>query len=160
VDFTWLDQSALALWVRETQWGYPIVLTAHVIGMAAVVGTVLMFALRVLGFASRVPIAGLDRLLSVAWCGFALNALSGIALFVAEPAKFLASGAFQTKIALIFAGAISIWLVTRSIADGERAMSAGATVRAKLTAALSIGCWLGAIVAGRLIAYTTSVMGP
>jgi hypothetical protein len=155
----WLDQTALALWVRESEWGYPIVLTAHVIGMSAVVGTVLMFGLRALGYAARVPLAWLDSLFSLAWSGFALNALSGIALFVAESNKFLTSTAFQIKMASILAGCVSIWLVARSRGDSGQFLDV-ASARTKVIAVISMTLWLGAIVAGRLIAYTTTSGGP
>ena len=149
---TWLDQSALALWVRESQWGYPIVLSAHVIGMAAVVGTALMFGLWTLGYGRRAPPQWLDRFFTVAWFGFALNFLSGVALFVADAGKFLTSTAFQIKIAMIVAGGISIWIASRSVAASSGSDVPGKT---KIVAALSMVFWLSAIVAGRLIAYTT-----
>jgi hypothetical protein len=150
---TWIHDTAIGEWVRASEWGYPIVLTAHAIGMAAVVGPVLAFDLRVLGFARRMPLAWFDAIYPIAWLGFGVNALSGAALFTGDPAKFVASRPFQVKIALILAGMVAIFLLGRSLETQTAAADARPSGRARLIAALSIIFWLGAITAGRLIAY-------
>jgi len=111
-----------------------------------------MIDIRVLGFASRIPIAAFDRLFTVAWIGVTLNVLSGIMLFSADAARFATNRMFQIKIALIIAGAISVWVLLREIMTGPQG-EAVITPRAKAVAALSIIFWLGAITAGRLTAY-------
>jgi len=150
----WIHDTAIGEWVRASEWGYPIVLTAHAIGMAVVVGAVLVFDLRVLGFARRMPLAWFDRIYPLAWLGFGLNALSGAALFTGDPEKFVASRPFQIKIALILAGAVAIFMLGRSLqTQMAAAADTRAPARARVIAALSIVFWLGAITAGRLIAY-------
>ncbi len=150
----WLFKSPVGLFVQESSWGYPAVLSTHAVGMGIVVGSVLMYDFRVLGFANKISLAWFDRLYLLAWFGFALNAVSGALLFTGDPVKFAFSTPFQIKILLIFAGAWSIWLLGRSIhrdIAGER--TGVASTKSKWIAALSIFFWIGAIVAGRLIAY-------
>ena len=127
-------------------------LSAHAIGMSIVVGVVLMIDLRVLGFAERIPISAFERLFSVAWVGVAINVVSGVMLFSADAQRFATNYMFQIKIALIFVGAISVWVLLREIMGGPRG-EAVITPRAKVVAAISIVLWLGAITAGRLTAY-------
>jgi Family of unknown function (DUF6644) len=148
----WLQATWMGVFVRESLWGYPTVLSAHAIGMAIVVGMVLMIDIRVLGFAQRIPIAAFDRLFGVAWLGVGLNVLSGIMLFSADAVRFATNRMFQIKIALIIAGAISVWVLLREIMSGPQG-EAVISPRAKVVATLSIIFWLGAITAGRLTAY-------
>lgn len=148
----WLESSGMGVFVRESLWGYPTVLSAHAIGMAIVVGMVLMIDVRVLGFVSRIPIASFNRLFGVAWLGVALNVVSGVMLFSADAVRFASNRMFQLKIGLIILGAISVWVLLREIMTGPQG-EAVITPRAKIVAALSIIFWLGAITAGRLTAY-------
>jgi hypothetical protein len=156
MDFlTWLHNSTIGVWVRESDWGYPIVLTSHAIGMAIVVGAVLMFDLRALGYGKRLAMTWFDKIFVVAWGGFALNLISGLGLFAGDPVKFVFHRAFQIKIVLIIAGGISVWMLGGLASEPER-LPAGAefSLRTKVIATISLIFWIGAIAAGRLIAYT------
>ena len=81
----------------DSIWGYPIVLSAHAVGMSIVVGTVLMIDLRVLGLAGDAPLASFRNMFWVTWFGVFLNFTSGVALFASDPAKFLVHPAFWNK---------------------------------------------------------------
>ena len=54
-----LEDSALGMYVSSSIWGYPIVLSLHALGMAALVGVSLMLAFRALGFAKVIPVTSL-----------------------------------------------------------------------------------------------------
>jgi hypothetical protein len=150
--FAWLEQTGLAVQVRESLWVYPTVLTCHAIGMAVVVGLLIMIDLRVLGYARGIPMTALDTLYSFAWAGFALNLVSGSMLFVADAQKFVTSTPFIIKIVGIIIGGVLAWLLARMVATvpGGRGAMPG---NARAVAAVSIVVWLIAITAGRLTAY-------
>ena len=57
----WLEQTQLSLWLRESDWGHPIVLCFHAVGMGIVVGVSLMFSARVLGYSKDFPLACLRQ---------------------------------------------------------------------------------------------------
>jgi len=154
-----LSQSDLIRLVAESDYGYPAVLTAHAIGMALVVGIVLVFDLRVLGLAKRIPLSVLRRFFTVAWIGFAINLTSGTLLFLANYTAFIKNVAFITKISLLLIAALCTWLLARDIESNRLPAAAqGAietpTSRARMIAALSVILWLGAITAGRIVGYT------
>src|SRR5437764_2336031 len=86
---TQLEETNLSIWLRESDWSQPILLCFHAVGMAMVVGISLMFSARVLGYAKDFPLAGFDKLFGLAWIGFAMNAVSGTLLFIAEPRRLL-----------------------------------------------------------------------
>ena len=149
----WLEQSMIGVWVAQS-WGYPLVLSCHAVGMAIVVGTVIMINLRLLGFATAIPFSFFLELSRVTLFGVILNIASGLALFSGNPLKFFYHPAFWIKLSLILLGSLSVWWGLRSVrlmSPGTELMTASNTV--KLVASFSLFCWLGAIVAGRLIAY-------
>ncbi len=149
-----LETSGLATWVAESLYAYPIVLGLHAIGLAIVVGLLIYVDLRLLNFLGDIPLSALLGPMKLAWFGFAVNALSGFALFASQATYIIYSPPFLIKIGLvILGGSIAFYLqrqTTKKVADWE-ADSVPSSVKA--AAAISLLCWMGAITAGRLIAY-------
>lgn len=155
----WLESTAIAVWMRDSLWAYPFVLTFHAIGMALLVGTMTVIALRVLGV-WRFSIAPLQKFFLVAWTGFSINAVSGVFLFLTAPSAFAGathfffSPTFRIKMLVIVLGGITVWLLQARLSrDGIDWLDGDAPQGAKALAALSIVFWFGAIMAGRLTAY-------
>jgi hypothetical protein len=171
MDFvSWLQELPLSEWVQTSDYGFPLLLAAHSIGLAGVVGILVVLDLRVLGFAQGIPIAALSRLMPVAWCGFVINALSGVLLFMANATRLVTNWAFILKMSAVVLGGIVSWMLWRSLAAGPAATSAvtptmaaaagpkvaatfTVTRNARITAVLSLLVWFGAILFGRVIAY-------
>lgn len=154
---TWLESTALAVLVREGAWQYPLLLCLHAIGLGVLVGTSTVIDLRLLGFARRLPIPPLQRLFSLIWGGLFLNAASGLVLFSADAQRFASSTNFQIKLLVIALGAGNAWLLRRHLSRSVWGTNDTSAVsgRVKFLAASSLMLWMGAIVAGRLLAYTT-----
>ncbi len=151
----WLYNSSLAESVRSTTWVYPWVNAFHSVGMGFLVGVIFMIILRVLGF-GRFSIAPLEKFLRVVWTAFALSLATGIALFASEAPRFFFSPTFRIKALLIILGGATAWMLSKIVfRDGGAGWSAtgDAPRAAKVIAALSLVCWVGAIFAGRLTAY-------
>lgn len=146
-----LQASELSQAIRYSQWRYAAVNTAHIFGIALLVGAILPMDLRLLGLYRRLPHPDLARLLlPVAATGLVVAALAGVGLFVVQARNYGVHPLFQAKIplvllgttaALVFHARAGLWL--------ERASPA----QARLHGALSLGCWVGALVLGRMIAY-------
>lgn len=149
----WLESSAVARLVQESIWGYPIVLSSHAVGMAILVGIVLMINFRVLGFAPGVPIRSLKVMFRVALIGLVINVVSGTMLFVANADAFYESNPFRIKIVLLVAGGVLLALLSKRIFGPEDSAARAAEGTTRIIAGASIVAWLGVIVAGRLIAY-------
>lgn len=142
----WLESTAASEWVRGAPsliFGFPGILSAHTVGMGLAAGINAAIALRILGVAPGVAIGEMRRFLPAMWFGFWLNFFSGIALLVGYPTKALTNPDFYLKLTLIAAG---VWLVPR-IRDRIETFP-------KALAICSLVCWSGAIIAGRLLAYT------
>src|SRR5688572_2935656 len=59
----WLQESPFGLWVAESIWAYPIILTLHTVGFGVLVGTSAFLDLRLLGVGAGVPLAPLEILI-------------------------------------------------------------------------------------------------
>jgi hypothetical protein len=57
------EQTSLSIWLRESDWGHPIALCAHAVGMGIVVGISIMFSARMLGYSKEFPLATFDKAL-------------------------------------------------------------------------------------------------
>jgi hypothetical protein len=145
----YLEQSGLAVWIRESGvlYGYPLILFLHTMGLSTVVGISAAIDLRILGVASAIPLASLNKLFGLLWAGFALTAATGTLLFIADATKHASNPAFFVKLAFVGGGVATVALVRRRVfRNGQRGAS---------LAAASLGCWLIAITAGRLMAYVS-----
>jgi hypothetical protein len=162
---TWLELTDFSTWLRESDWGYPVLLCFHAIGMGIVVGISWMYSARILGYAKDFPLQGFERLFGLAWFGFAINAASGVLLFVGEPRRLAATPAFWIKMVLIVFAGLSLWALEKALrgmddvdvlpgAGGAAAHEAVVTGAARTAAIASIVFWLAAITAGRIIGYT------
>jgi hypothetical protein len=158
----WLEQTELSTWLRESDWGFPIMLCFHAVGMGLVVGISLMLSARVLGYAKAFPLSAFDKLFGVAWFGFAMNAISGTLLFIGEPRRLIQTPAFLIKLGLIVCAGFSLWFLMGTLYGMESHADAPTglphepvvTPRARIAAIVPIVFWVGAIVTGRLIGYT------
>ncbi|MGI9221045.1 MAG: DUF6152 family protein [Woeseiaceae bacterium] len=149
-----LEMSGLSTWVAESLYGYPIVLGLHAIGLAIVVGLLIFVDLRLLGYLSDIRLSSLLGPMKLAWIGFTVNALSGFALFSSQATYIIYSTPFLIKIGMVILGAVIAYYIQRQTAknvDSWEADSVPSSIKA--VAAISLVCWMGAIIAGRLIAY-------
>ena len=74
-------------WVTSSPWAYPLLEAVHIAGIALLLGSLVVFELRVWGRARAVPVDALARLaLPVTLAGFALAAASGLAMFAGAAA--------------------------------------------------------------------------
>ena len=154
--FAWLATTPLSVAMREGAWLYPVVEIVHIAGFSVLVGSVVLFDLRVLGFARTLPVAALgNHLLRWALVSVLLVVPAGLLLFSAHPVELSQNPAFLVKLVLIaLAGlnALAFHLLPyRSVAGWDRKRSAPPLARAG--AALSILLWLGVITCGRMLAY-------
>ncbi len=154
--FEWLETTGLAIWVGESLWGYPIVLGMHAIGLAIGVGIFVMLDLRMLRVIRGVSFNAVLSLYRLAWIGLLINAISGSALFTSQATTFVENVPFLIKISAVIAGVIVGISIQRRLkmraADWDNA-DANIELSVTALAALSLACWIGAIFAGRLIAY-------
>ena len=145
--FTSIEGSTLAAWVRESPsiWAYATILTLHTVGLAIVVGANAVVDLRLLGWATAIPLTALRAVFPIMWAGFAINFATGVLLFMADATTKSVQTVFYVKLTCITLALI----VARTISKRLRQQDD----RLRAFAIASLFLWAGAIVAGRLMAY-------
>ena len=158
----YLQNLALADWVRSSPsiFAYSTVLTAHAVGLAIVGGVNTIIALRLLGVAREIPLAGLRRLYAIVWIGFFINLVSGFLLFIAEAHSMAAMVAFWAKLTFVALGMIVAELLKRLYFADVASVQAGIVTRVGRNLAIaSLVCWYLALIVGRLTGYPDLVSG-
>ena len=157
-----LEHSAFGTWVREapTIWAYATILFLHTVGLGFVVGVNVAIDLRILGVARQMPLAPMRKLFPWMWAGFIVNALSGVALLIADATTKLANPVFFVKMAFIALGVVNMGWSKRKLFDDPATLEQyPPTSHAKRVAIVSLVLWIGATTAGRLMGYLGPVSG-
>ncbi len=164
----WIESNEISTWVREGNFisepfsAYYTMLGFHSIGMAMVVGIVLMLSLRMFGYYPNFPLASAGQWMRFAWWGFYINLTSGLLLLVAQPRREFLTMTFNLKIVMIVLGLVTMVTMQRALRRVEVVASPDGTAievvpeAARTAAFLCNLFWLGAIISGRLIGYTQS----
>lgn len=151
-----VEALAFARAMREQLWLYPAVEIVHIIGFALLVGSIVMFDLRVLGLSRSISVRALRRHL-IPWTLGALMLIvpTGFLMFSAHASDFISNRAFQVKMALLMTAGINAAIFHtgpyQSVASWDT--SATAPLGARASVALSIAIWFSIIACGRLLAY-------
>jgi len=155
-----IEDSGIGIWVRESGslWSYPTIVFLHAVGLTFVAGVNAAVDLRLLGFAPRLPLASMRGLFPVMWVGFWINALSGIALLIADATTMMVSWVFWVKIAAIVLAVVTLARIRYVLYLDPNAVAAPGghdtePPRLKMLAAASLFLWFAAVTAGRLTAY-------
>ena len=143
----WIENTSLALWVSTSLWAYPVLLSAHITGLAVIVGIIAMRDFHLLGFINGVTEANFLELKKLAYCGFLINGISGIMLFASQASYLSTNLPFLVKLFFIGSGMLLASKIYKKIEKNTGRTST------KILAILSLFSWFGAITAGRLIAY-------
>jgi hypothetical protein len=153
---TGVEASWLSVWVRESVslLAFPTIIALHAIGMALLVGANIAMNLRVLGFSPRIPLSVLDSLFPVMVVGFWVNAVSGVLLLLAYPAKALTNPLFYAKLTLIALALLAARSIWKRVQGDQEAVGTPVASKLKVLAGVSLTLWAAAIVSGRLLAYT------
>lgn len=154
--FAWLEETGFSTWLRESTPGFFGALTVHSLAMGLVVGINLMLALRLLGLASSIPPARMLQFFALMWGGVVAILLSGLLLLLAYPAKALTNWVFFLKLGCVIAGLMLARHFSRHLRLTGDALQTSPQTRQFAT--LSLLLWIGAITAGRFLAYTHTIL--
>jgi uncharacterized membrane protein len=134
--------------LRSNAFAYPMLEVVHIIGIALLLGNLVLLEFRVWGAGKAIPVPDLARLaISIALAGFGLAAMSGLLMFATQALDLLSNRAFVIKIGLLMpAASNAAWFHAR-----------GSLVKldttAKIQTLASSIIWIAVIFCGRWIAY-------
>lgn len=151
-----IENSGLSVWLRESDspFGFYFILALHTIGMAMLVGPNAAIDLRLLGVAREIPIAPMKKWFKIMWLGFAINTATGIFLLIAYPTKAFTNIEFYVKLLLIGLAVCAMQRLKTQVFGDMSLSDATKEAKGRTLATWSLTLWMGAILAGRLLAYT------
>jgi hypothetical protein len=143
--------------LRESDYAFSIIESAHVLSITLLIGTISVLDLRMLGLVLRpIPVTRIARsVLPLVWSGFVVSFISGVFLFWAEAAKMYVNPAFRSKVVLLVLVGLNplIFHTTIYRRVDEWELQHISPWRARAAAIASLTLWSGIIIAGRAIAY-------
>jgi hypothetical protein len=154
----WLENTQVGVLVRESLYGFQLLVGIHILGLTISAGTLVWLDLRLAGVSMpRYPVSSLyRRLMPLTLAGFCLMFISGAVLFTGFATKAYGNVYFRLKLAaIVLAGvnALVYHLVTeRRIAHWNEAARPPQPVR--FAGVISIVMWAIVIMAGRMMSYT------
>ena len=151
-----IEDSAFGQAMREWLYLYPAVETVHIVGIALLVGSIVVLDLRLLGMSRSLPLRRLAaHILPWTAASFLLIVPSGLAMFVAHAGELISNPVFALKICLLMAAGTNAGIfyagVFRTSAQWD--VDSMPPVAARAAAALSLLLWISVIACGRLLAY-------
>jgi hypothetical protein len=144
---------SIIVFIRDSQYGMPIVQSIHLVGLTLLLATVVILNLRLAGVALKdSPLDWLAHQLRP-WLlgGLVVVLLSGLLIFVGTPAKYLASNPFRVKMAVLGLAMLVQYAMLRRFARFDSAPRSRA--KRLVIAALSLTLWFTVGWAGRAIAF-------
>jgi len=141
--------------LMQERWAWPLVESAHFIGLTLLFGAIAVWDLRLVGLLRPVSVAALHRLVPWAIAGFTLNVVTGLLFLMTYPDQYVYNTAFHVKMVAVALAGVNV-VVFYAVAYRR---AAGLTPGAPLPAAarvcggLSLALWLTVIVAGRMITF-------
>lgn len=156
-----LENTGFSQWVTQSNsiYSFPTILLFHTVGMGILVGLVGAMDLRILGFAPALPLAPLKRLFPIVWIAFWINAATGAMLLVADATTKMTNPDFGIKMVFVLLGVVNLRMLQTRVFREPDITQGVLPPNARLLAVMSLVCWLGAITAGRLLAYVGPVTG-
>ena len=158
--FKAIEETGLSIWIRESSsvFSFWFILSMHAIGMGLLVGASVLIGLRILGFAPDMPIAPLKRFYRFVWAGFWIQVVSGILLLIGYPTKSLTNPLFYVKLTLIGLAMVSMQMLRNRVFADSSLSEAAMIAKGRVFATCSLIFWVAAVTAGRLLAYTYTVL--
>ena len=157
----WVEQLSYSTWVRESNsiWAFPMYLFAHTLGMSIVAGGAAVISMALLGLWPKTPLRPLDRLFPVMLIGFAVNAFTGVSIFMKDASVYSRNPDFWIKLVFVLFGMLLLFRIRTQVFRDPDLDNRPVPPAARRLAWASLFCWFAAICAGRLIAYVGPVAG-
>jgi hypothetical protein len=146
--FRWLGHTSVGLFMRDSTWGFAVVETVHLLGLAVLGGAALVIDLAAarLLFRRTDPRGVIASAAPALAISLGVMLVSGALLLSSKPVRYFLDDMFRTKMALLALAILASLGVQRLAA---RAAVPSASLRVLAIVALLL--WLGVGVSGRII---------
>ncbi|MER9867385.1 hypothetical protein NKJ35_09325 [Mesorhizobium sp. M0136] len=148
--FAGIEQLALVRGLKASFFAYPIVNALHIMSIGALLTSVWLMDLRILGAFRSLPQAAFIALLRrTAFAAFGGALVTGSLLFSVRASEYVAMPVFLAKMALILLAGANFLIFMRRAKGGDEPADGTATILAVLSMAL----WTSVLFTGRFIGF-------
>ena len=118
----WLQQLPFNVWMNESSslWAFPMFLFLHTLGMSVVAGGSAAIDFALLGFWPRNSLKSLKNVFPVLMAGFALNAITGVSIFMKDAATYGINLDLYVKLLCVLGGMVLLVAIRRRVFDNRR----------------------------------------
>jgi hypothetical protein len=149
----WLQATRLSMFIRGSEYAYPMIIAFHIVCFALFGGMVMMTDLRLPGWmADAFSVSDVvDRLRVPKRIGFMFIGTCGLLLFIGNPEKDLGNIFFWIELSLLVLVALNSLVFRQTVYRRADELDAARRMpgQAKLAASLSLLLWFGIVCAGR-----------
>ena len=155
----WVQATPLAVEISESEWLFPTIETIHVLALTLVVGSIAMVDLRLLGVSrrDRAVTQLAEETLPWTWGAFVVAAICGSLMFISAAVKYYGNTPFRIKFALMALAGINMAVFQFTIYKSAHSWNHTLPTprAARVAGCLSLLFWIGVVVAGRWVGFTT-----
>src|SRR5829696_3320917 len=139
---TWVEQLSYSAWVRESNslWAFPMYLFAHTLGMSIVAGGTAVICMALLGLWPKTPLRPLERLYPYMMVGFAVNAFTGVSIFMKDATVYSRNYDLYVKLFFIAAGMVLLARIRRTVFRDPELDNRPVTATARMLAWATLFC--------------------
>ena len=154
----WLQATSWAVFIHQTKWAFTTIEVIHLIAIAAVLGSIAVVDLRLLGLAStRRPFTELAReILPYTWAAFVIAAITGSLLFISQATQYFITPTFWGKMAIMAVAGINMvifeFITVRGVKEWD--VKPNLPLPALLAGGISLACWALVFVFGRWTGFS------
>ena len=154
----WLQATSWAVFIHQTKWAFTTTEVIHLIAIIAVLGSIAVVDLRLLGLAStRRPFSELAReILPYTWAAFVIAAITGSLLFISQATQYFVTPTFWVKMVIMLAAGINMaifeFITVRGVKEWD--VAANLPLPARLAGGISLACWALVFVFGRWTGFS------
>ena len=150
---TWIHDTPLGAATRGIAWLFPTFETLHFVGLCILIGAMLIVDLRLLGWFKELAPSKVLAFSHVAAAGLAINLVSGLGFFAADPFNYWSNPAFQIKAMLLVVAFANVAWFELGVRRRVLALSPheDTDVGAKVIGGLSLALWFTILIIGRLL---------
>ena len=149
--FEALEKTPFATTIQGTTWAMPMANTIHALGMALLLGSIIVISLRLLGLlmVNRPVVLIAREIWPFTLVGLGVMLATGLILFLPESVRWYNSIPFLTKMSFLLLAIIFHFTLFRSVTHNERASAS----LCRGTGLLAVVLWFAVGWGGRAITF-------
>lgn len=150
--FQWIEALPAVRLIVTVPWVYPTISALHILGIGILLGSIASVDLRLLRILGPKFDAVVPTLIRLALVGFGVAVTTGFLLASVRIGNYAQNPAFLAKLTILLAAGVNAIALRIASRPGDVVSMVG-RARGRAAAIASLSLWMGAVFAGRWIAF-------